>query len=50
LISTIEAETPAELRESPEESSGKNRTGNGNSDEAVIHKNVVVEQSYEYVK
>ncbi|OJI97335.1 hypothetical protein ASPVEDRAFT_24299 [Aspergillus versicolor CBS 583.65] len=56
LISTIEAETPTELRESPEESSGKSRTGNGNghvhgnSDGAVIHKNVVVEQSYEYVK
>lgn len=66
LISTIEAETSsAELRREGEggssltrESDGKNGngTGNGNihghgkSDGGVIHKNVVVEQSYEYVK
>lgn len=58
LISTIEAETSsAELRRereggrSPTRSSGReNEHVQGNSDGGVIHKNVVVEQSYEYVK
>ena len=58
LISTIEAETSsAELRRereggrSPTRSSGReNGHVQGNSDGGVIHKNVVVEQSYEYVK
>ncbi|KAL4917564.1 hypothetical protein BDW62DRAFT_218068 [Aspergillus aurantiobrunneus] len=56
LISTVEAET-SELRKREGDGSGsgsmttlrENARGNGGAD-GVIHKDVVVEQSYEYVK